>query len=92
MSDERFNAFIECHQIVRAEGIEPMYDAMDMRAAYDQGLKDARDGMASKLIDTWSATHGGKPIPWRIAVGIIAVIGRMPKDEENRLLSLDNGE
>lgn len=55
------------------------------------GLKAARDGMASKLIDTWSATHGGKQVPWRIAVGIVAVIGRLPKEEENRLLSLDDG-
>lgn len=60
-----------------------------MREAYFAGLKEARDGAASRLIDVWIANHGQR-IDWKRAVNIIAVIQRLPNADRERLLALDD--
>ena len=63
------------------------------QAAYAEGRKDeaetSREAMANKLIDTWVAVHN-KPIPWAKAVEIVVVVNKLPEEERQRLLSLDD--
>lgn len=42
---------------------------------------------AVRLLDIWAASHG-KPVPWGIAVNIVATIEHMPEEERTRLLAL----
>ena len=43
---------------------------------------------ASTLIDTWARLHG--PVPWRIAVRIVAIVQHLQDAERDRLLALDD--
>ncbi|MDU4250512.1 hypothetical protein [Pseudomonas sp.] len=47
----------------------------------------APEALATKLIDTWCATHGGQ-IPWEKAVEITAVATSMSSEERERLLAM----
>lgn len=64
----------------------------DLNNAYAEGRKDeaeeSREAMASKLIDAWVAAHN-KPIPWAKAVEIVVIVQKLPEEERQRLLSLD---
>lgn len=44
--------------------------------------------LAVRMIDAWVSTHR-KQIPWKKAVEITAILTKMPDDERQRLLSLD---
>lgn len=45
------------------------------------------EALATKLIDTWCATHGGQ-IPWEKAVEITAIATSMGSEERERLLAM----
>lgn len=47
---------------------------------------------ASLLINAWTAAHGGKQCPWKIAVEITAICTHMSIDEMQRLQNLENEE
>ena len=57
--------------------------------AWSAAVEQCRDAMASKLIDVWIANHGQR-IPWKRAVGIIAILKGLPDAERDRLLALDD--
>lgn len=61
-----------------------------MREAYFAGLKEARDGHASSLIDAW-ARFRGQPMPWKKACEVVAIVSRLPDAERDRLIALGNG-
>lgn len=87
-ADARFEAWMESDPLYSMRPRSAMCVRDDMRVAFEAGLKEARDGMASRLIDQWAAINN-KQVPWRIAVGIVSVIGKLPADETQRLLDLD---
>lgn len=84
----QFRVWMSQHEVYSGMTIHARFHFSDMEAAFEAGLKEARDGMASKLIDQW-ATINNKPVPWRIAVEIVSVIGKLPEAETQRLLNLD---
>lgn len=57
--------------------------------AFEQAAKEARDGVASKLIDTWRDNHNGGAAPWKVAVDITTIIHHLSDAERQRLLALD---
>jgi hypothetical protein len=63
-------------------------DALDVaeQRGYERGLSDAP---GSKLIDAWVALTG-KPISWTKAVQIIAITCKIPDEERDRLLALED--
>jgi hypothetical protein len=60
-------------------------DAAEQRG-YERGLVDSP---GNKLIDTWIEIHG-KPISWEKAVQIISITCKIPNEERDRLLALDD--
>lgn len=88
---DRFEAWMQSQPAYSAPQSGTLFVRNDMREAFKAGLKEARDGMSSKLIDTYIATTG-KPVPWKHAVLITGIVGKLSEEEIQRLIDLDREE
>lgn len=69
------------------EGISFGAEAVIRDAAAE--IERLREGALPSLFKAWYDTHGA-PLPWRKAVEMTAIVMRLPAEERERLIALDD--